>query len=386
MAKVGPMFRGARGKAAGLVYFKGRKGTVVRENVVPRNPRTDPQMAQRIIFATVAQAGKAMSSIIDHSFQGVNEGIDSRNKFQSLNVKSLRNYAQKDFEEANDSMDSYCYVTAKDVTALIPNKYIISNGDLAATHMLEQQGMNPSGNLGWGLRGAVTFNITEGLVNSEAVYQIPVADFVSKVLGITSGADQLTFCHIFTINPDEGPLFTLGGSFGLSIYPSEFEADRLVPYNLQGNITWAKSGGSMIAGINAALPRIFGVGAMSPSLVRKRKSSLNAVNLLKAIFSAGSSNQDTSAMTATFTPGNPVSMVSTQYGSLALASAAGIIVSRKVGDSWRYSKCTLETCMPADDIDYGIGWNYGIQAWNQTTEVAGTQQFLNQGGTGGSPT
>ena len=58
MAKTGIWLRGARGKLAGNVLFKGENAAIIRENVTPRNPQSAKQMLQRVAFATVSQAAK----------------------------------------------------------------------------------------------------------------------------------------------------------------------------------------------------------------------------------------------------------------------------------------------------------------------------------------
>ena len=82
MAKTGFWLRGARGKFAGAVLAKGADGqTIQRELVKPKNPRTNGQMAQRMIFATVASAYSMMKAICDHSFEGVQYGAKTQQVF-----------------------------------------------------------------------------------------------------------------------------------------------------------------------------------------------------------------------------------------------------------------------------------------------------------------
>lgn len=75
MAK-GNMFLGmARGKVGDVVFYRadGQQLSRVR-NRNPRNPRTNAQLFQRAIMATVVQAYAAGKELFDHSFQGFQSG------------------------------------------------------------------------------------------------------------------------------------------------------------------------------------------------------------------------------------------------------------------------------------------------------------------------
>lgn len=123
MAKTGFWLRGARGKFAGAVLAKGTDGqTIQRELVKPKNPRTNGQMAQRMIFATVASAYSMMKAICDHSFEGVQYGAKTQQIFfkEALNLMRTR--------AAND--DGNFLIPG--VSALMANPYVISRGSLTS--------------------------------------------------------------------------------------------------------------------------------------------------------------------------------------------------------------------------------------------------------------
>lgn len=129
MAK-GPFWlRGAKGKLAGSVIYKGESGTVVRENVKPKNTQSNSQMKQRIAFATVTQAAKMMLPIIGISFEGEKSKKLSRRKFVQLNSSQFGRYAQQD----NDQ----CAWSTKGNMQLIPNPYIVSRGSLETPEILK---------------------------------------------------------------------------------------------------------------------------------------------------------------------------------------------------------------------------------------------------------
>ena len=123
MAKTGFWLRGARGKFAGAVLAKGADGqTIQRELVKPKNPRTNGQMAQRMIFATVASAYSMMKAICDHSFEGVQYGAKTQQAFFKETLALMRTRAAAD--DGNFLIPN--------VSALMPNPYVISRGSLTS--------------------------------------------------------------------------------------------------------------------------------------------------------------------------------------------------------------------------------------------------------------
>lgn len=85
MAKVGLYLKGASGKLAGAVLAKGANGeTIIRDLVKPANPQTDAQATQRMKMAAVCNFYRGLASILDHSFENVKYGNDSRMYFMKL--------------------------------------------------------------------------------------------------------------------------------------------------------------------------------------------------------------------------------------------------------------------------------------------------------------
>ena len=100
MAKVGFWLHGARGKLAGSSLRKGADGkTIISEIVTPYNPRTNAQIYQRAIMATVIRAYSAGKSVFDHSFQGRQVGAQNMERFMSLNARILRNLCVQEQSE-----------------------------------------------------------------------------------------------------------------------------------------------------------------------------------------------------------------------------------------------------------------------------------------------
>lgn len=81
----------ARGKVGSVVFSRlnGRQITRALAEQV-KNPRTDGQNAQRAIFATITTFAAAVRDVVDHSFQSIDEGQKSVNRFISINTKKLR--------------------------------------------------------------------------------------------------------------------------------------------------------------------------------------------------------------------------------------------------------------------------------------------------------
>lgn len=74
MAKAGFWLKGARGKLAGSVLQKSAvAGTVIRENVTPKNPRSQAQATRRATFAPAAKFYSAFSKVMEQSWEGLSK-------------------------------------------------------------------------------------------------------------------------------------------------------------------------------------------------------------------------------------------------------------------------------------------------------------------------
>ena len=137
MAKAGFWLRGARGKLAGASAQKGQNGTILREIVKPRNPKTDKQTYQRAIMATVMKAYSAGKEIFDHAFQGVEKGQKSQQYFIARNATLLRsNIAQEINAIAAGTMQPTAAIhaaVAPKALYAVPGAYMISEGTYEQT-------------------------------------------------------------------------------------------------------------------------------------------------------------------------------------------------------------------------------------------------------------
>lgn len=122
----------ARGKVGDLVFTRRNGEQVTRPRVrVVNNPKTEGQMIQRMIFASVIAAYTRMKSICDHSFEGVKYGADSQAKFMSENLKRLRAFYPNDQDPTNRPIDTMAFVLPND-KAMAGTGLIIARGSIPA--------------------------------------------------------------------------------------------------------------------------------------------------------------------------------------------------------------------------------------------------------------
>ena len=120
------MFLGqAKGKVGSIVFSRafGKQISRTKPSSV-KNPKTRAQNAQRAILATVAKAASIMTPIVDHSFAGVAYGAESVRHFRKINLNQLRALYMDG--------DQTGYNLTPKGGAVVPNSYIVSQGNLPA--------------------------------------------------------------------------------------------------------------------------------------------------------------------------------------------------------------------------------------------------------------
>ena len=393
MAKVGANQKGWRGKAAGTVYAKGPNGsTIARELVIPTNPRTRKQMAQRMVFATVGSAAKLMKPLINHSFEGVKYGAKSVRRFQSLNVKRMRVFAAADFDHAATAANCQFLTTTKDISALIPNKYQVSAGSLSPSPVRivvsdtnELMVSIPAASVDRAVHLPVTVGETEATV--------AVADLVRAIWGIGDGNDQLTVANIITTSPDF--LYSYMGSTeaGLQIPYAELHASRLVvdpAFDFSATLKVANVAGgtpTVVSDLEAAIADL-----LTTTLFNNDKTAAVLAdffnNLLGAEISAAISGNATDGYQLDLTAaGDDITnfQLSSMYpqtgdgGPRVLAAA--VIRSRFEGEQWRRSNSYMTICQPETGAynNFGLLWSVGYDAWSRGLQIAEDERFLNEG-------
>ncbi len=83
-------------------YRSGGQQRSRARNRNPRNPRTEKQAIQRMILATASKMAAAYTPIVNHSWEGVEVGQPSVQRFRSLAMKSLRSAAAAAINQSTD--------------------------------------------------------------------------------------------------------------------------------------------------------------------------------------------------------------------------------------------------------------------------------------------
>lgn len=130
MAK-GNLFLGmGRGSVGDVVFYRANGQQLSRaRNRAPRNPKSDAQLIQRAISATISQAYKAGKVIFDHAFEGREVPGGNQRRFLSVNMRKLR---AQIISEMNESVldDVEAAVVSPGSVYPVPNSYRISEGSL----------------------------------------------------------------------------------------------------------------------------------------------------------------------------------------------------------------------------------------------------------------
>lgn len=131
MSKGNMLFSQARGKVGDLVFSRLDGEQIVRSrNRHPKNPKTNAQLFQRAIMATVLRAYSAGKIIFDHAFEGKQVGAQNQRAFLSLNAKRLRAAIAADLEAGSIGADCTARVVAPGVASPVPNLFVVSQGSL----------------------------------------------------------------------------------------------------------------------------------------------------------------------------------------------------------------------------------------------------------------
>lgn len=129
MAK-GNLFLGmGRGSIGDVTFYRadGQQLSRVR-NRRPKNPKTEAQLYQRAIMATVVKAYQAGKEIFDHAFEGYSVGAQCQRQFMSLNAKMLRQLVATDINTPIATNSQKARVVAPGVSVPVANPFIISRG------------------------------------------------------------------------------------------------------------------------------------------------------------------------------------------------------------------------------------------------------------------
>ena len=326
MAK-GNLFQGmGRGKVGDVVFSRlnGEQVSRVR-NRHPKNPRTNKQLIQRAIMATVMSAYSAGREIFDHSFQGYSVGAGCQRRFLSLNAGALRTQMAIDFENATPE-EALAKVTAPKIQTPIPNQYVVAEGSL--TQAIFQESME----------------------NNNPQWELPPFPAGTKLSDLAASGefnagDIYTFVFIGTSKQDADILFKALGVSSVdfdTIYRGAFGWVRLIVKNLAGNDTEIT---------NATLiTDLFDVEQGGIGLFDTELTVVDGITLSNLVSGSDS------------------------YLS-ANGYAIGLIRSRRDADL--RSNCTMEVVNPAE---FGLYWGDLLTAWKAGTTTIGASDLILEGG------
>lgn len=118
-----------RGSIGDVTFYRadGQQLSRVR-NRRPKNPKSEAQLYQRAIMATVVKAYQAGKAIFDHSFEGFSVGAQCQRQFMSLNAKMLRQLVATDINTPIATNSQKARVVAPGVSVPVANPFIISRG------------------------------------------------------------------------------------------------------------------------------------------------------------------------------------------------------------------------------------------------------------------
>lgn len=336
MAK-GNMFQGmARGKIGDVVFSRSNGEQISRvRNRHPNNPRTNKQMYQRAVMATVMQAYSAGKEIFDHAFQGRAVGAENQRAFLSKNAKLLRGLIASEIEAGTSALNCNAAVVAPGAITPVPNAYMISEGAYPQNFFAYRSNSS-------------SFDVPESLDGET------VAQYAERV-GLIAG-DIYTF--VFFVISGSTPSFTVRGvttaTTGTykpeSQYPAVFAFLRLQVKDVASVST---------AAVDATLADFFEVTA-------QRNTIFNAASA-----QPGDSTPVSNFISATAFPAVGQSLVS-----------AGVIRSRLDQDlrSTSFMSVLPKVDNRATNGMYGITSPYALLAWQQGTEALGDSDLVLEGG------
>ena len=328
MAK-GNLFQGmGRGKVGDVVFSRlnGQQVSRVR-NRNPKNPRSNAQLYQRAIMATIMQAYSAGKKIFDHSFQGVAVGANNMAVFMRENLKILRQ--QIAYEISSDmlaeNMQANCVWPG--ATQPVANAYLISKGNYIQKAFIETR---PG--------GGIYYTLPEPEANEK------VNEYAARV-GLLAD-DYYTFCLFLEGTNELFHAFEgLEDPAGIG-YDCRFGYVRL----------HVKSNVASIEDAIATKSQLFDVDA--------------------------SMNIDETFMTENVAEG--ISMSDLDVTGRGVGSI-GLIRSRKDRDLRSTSYMYCPTKAQQETNDFGIKAVYLNEAWKRGSESLGNSDLILEGGGGAKP-
>lgn len=388
MAKSRSFFGLRQGSTKTHTYQIYRGKQVTKDRVAEvRNPRTAKQTAHRLVFAVVSQATKFLAPIVDHSYEGKSFGGVSKNYFQSINGKYLKKLAAIDFAEASKAVDCLTFMSTKNISALIPNRYIISDGSLAAPKCKPVLGNGSSSPIQVSIP-ATTVPLHQESGGEAGVYGFTYRDLISAWLGISSDDEQLT---LVTINRTGGDAYRYAyqgeaTTPGWQIPYTAMTAKRLVieGVDLSTFVAVTDNQGTVLEDpdsiISDCIGQIF-ASSKSDTVLKEAFAGwlLDAIDEVVVPSDENPGGISILAVSSTLSP-----LFEDADGN-GYVYAAGMIRSRRNGGNWLRSRSTMVVTRPTSNLrtNFGLDWNSAQLAWFETEQIAENGEFLDEGGDGG---
>lgn len=331
MAKDNLFLGFARGKVGSVVFYRAKGEQITRAlNAAPSNPQTALQLLQRVCFKSSSVAYSLFQDITDHSFEGVDTGTPSQSRFAQRNIALMRaqlvdEINSGDEEEILTSQQSNFNTKADTLPPFRP--FVMSEG--------HAPDVSPA---------LVTLGSDEQILSLPGVWgDTPTYDDVINTLGLQRG-DQLTFLFLSVDDTTDSYVF------------NGFHYARVILEPANGVFTTPFISNGVVNSPNARNQGLLGV-----SIELDGETKL-------LCFSASTSDKTIIENTAGFA------------NSLA---AAGVIVSRQVGNTWQRSNCKLllrsDVTSVAGHLQYDHSTGYLADAIaSYRTAGAVSTAYLNQ--------
>jgi len=197
MAKTGFWLRGAKGKLAGTTMYKDPTTgeTIMREVVTPSNPKTEAQMVQRVIMATIGSAYSLTKEITDHSFEGMKAGRETMSYFMRQNVNFCREKIAGMLAQGLTYYDIFNFIKLGQ-KGFVPNQYQLSMGSLPQVDAsMYRKALSGSEVQNLGLVQAVKENTYQAVINALGLKRGDQITFIS-VEQVSIADSAFKFCRV----------------------------------------------------------------------------------------------------------------------------------------------------------------------------------------------
>ena len=316
------LFSQARGKVGDLVFSRLDGEQIVRSrNRHPKNPKTNAQLYQRAIMATVLRAYSAGKVIFDHAFEGKQVGAQNQRYFLSENAKRLRAAIAADMAAANVGAAAAGRVVGPGVASPVAWKYLVSSGSLSQTLF------NEVGKL-QGVGDVANESVSEYLDRMGIV-----RDDIFTVVAFKNASPAVIDNILFTVNGDS------------TVYGKQ------------------TTGAFIFARLRVKESALTSTDAIATSTPLSDLFTLDAESNFMV---------DLSTLTA-----NDAILSATTFGTDAFLLTSGVIRSRE--NEGLRSTCVL-AWPTAETAAYGISSDLLLAAWSQGTTALGDSDLILEGG------